>query len=259
MHLIYLDESGNSGHNLNDPQQPIFLLCAMIVDEAKWHSLENGLKAVIDKHIPDWRKANRFEIHGADLRTGNGHFQGMATASRICFRDDWMKVGAENGVHLVSRSVQKKHYASWLIDSFGHGVNINPHIAAFALLSRCVDNYLKTLPGPPLGMFICDDNKEVAADVEKSIGVLRISEGAMRLSRIIEKGFFIDSTKSLPLQLCDLYALSLRKSMERKWGFPGKSFDDTGIKLAESLEFLDRKDDGDVLEWLRKQHAGAKK
>jgi len=28
MHLIYLDESGNSGTNLTDPQQPIFVLGA---------------------------------------------------------------------------------------------------------------------------------------------------------------------------------------------------------------------------------------
>jgi hypothetical protein len=42
MYLIYLDESGNSGNNLNDAQQPIFVLCAMIVPVDQWLRLERG-------------------------------------------------------------------------------------------------------------------------------------------------------------------------------------------------------------------------
>jgi Protein of unknown function (DUF3800) len=259
MHLVYLDESGNSGVNLNDQDQPVFLLCAMVVDESRWHNLEAGLKAKLDVHLPDWRAHDKFEIHGADLRRGAGHFEGMSPTARVAFRDDWMRVGAANDVRLIARSVHKKSYATWLASTFGHGVIINPHVAAFALLSRCVDNYMKTLPGPPLGMFICDDNKEVAADVEKSIRVLRISDGALRLAQIIEKGFFIDSKKSLPLQLCDLFALSIRKWTERRWGKPPKAFDDSGIELANALLFQDNKDDGDVLKWLTQQHTSAKK
>ena len=33
MHLISLDESGNTGTDLKDPQQPIFVLAALIVPE----------------------------------------------------------------------------------------------------------------------------------------------------------------------------------------------------------------------------------
>ena len=36
MHFIYLDESGNTGNNLNDVTQPIFVLGALIVPEEKW-------------------------------------------------------------------------------------------------------------------------------------------------------------------------------------------------------------------------------
>jgi len=259
VHLVYLDESGNTGNNLNDPAQPVFLLCAMIVDESRWHSLEASLKAILEVHFPKWRETKDFEVHGADLRRGTGLFHGMPTKQRISFRDDWMRVGVASNVKLIARSVDKKSYAKWLIGEFGHGVSINPHVVAFGLLSRCVDNYLKTLPGPPLGMFICDDNKEVAADVEKSIGVLRISPGGLRLSQIIEKGFFIDSKKSLPLQLCDLFALSARKQAERMWGGAHKTVDDSGIQLVDSIRFTDDKDDMDVLKWLKEQHTSAKK
>lgn len=255
MHLVYIDESGNSGLNLTDSQQPVFLLCAMIVDEQNWQPLEADLQAVLTARIPTWTASDRFEIHAADLRIGRGFFNGIPVEERIALRDEWMRVGAKHGIRLIYRSVHKKRYAEWLTKVFGQGVVINPHVTAFALLSACVNEYLQSLPGTPRGMFISDENKQVMADVEKSIRVLKREVGTIRLAQIIEKGFFIDSSKSHPLQLCDLFALSLRKSVERRLGLaPPKPIDDSGIKLAEELLHKNFARDADVLAWLQKQN-----
>jgi len=45
MYLIYFDESGNTGNKLNDPQQPLFVLCALAVPEDKWLQVEQDLQA----------------------------------------------------------------------------------------------------------------------------------------------------------------------------------------------------------------------
>jgi hypothetical protein len=255
MHLVYMDESGNSGLNLADPQQPVFVLCAMIVDEQNWQPLEYDLQCVLDARIPSWKTVDGFEVHAADLRCGSGFFAGIPVSDRIAFRDEWMNVASKHGVRLIYRSVFKKGYAGWLVNTFGHGVVINPHITAFALLSLCVDGYLHSLKGKPRGMFISDENKQVMADVEKSIKVLRSEVGPMRLGQIIEKGFFIDSSKSHPLQLCDLFALSLRKHVERvRQCGPSKTIDDSGIKLALAIVHKDHTHDADVLDWLKKQN-----
>jgi hypothetical protein len=164
-----------------------------------------------------------------------------------------MDSAAEHGVKLFHRAIEKKRYQKWLHATFGAGVAINPHVAAFALVARVVDDYLKALPGSPLGMFISDDNKEIVADIEKSIRVLRGKDGTLRLGQIIEKGFFIDSAQSLPLQLCDLFALSLRKHEEIKVGLPAKTIDDSGIKRAENLVFRASEAYRDVLAWLTQQ------
>lgn len=254
MHLIYLDESGNSGNNLNDPDQPIFLLCAMIVPEDKWLRLERELARVVDKHFPPPRPEG-FEVHGTELRTARGFCKGMGVSARIAFRDEWMDVAAAQGVKLIYRAIEKKRYQQWLHATFGTGVAINPHVAAFALVARVVDDCLKALSGRPLGMFISDENKEVVADVEKSIRVLRGAAGSLRLGQIVEKGFFINSAHSLPLQLCDLFALSLRKHEEVKGGMPAKSVDESGIKRAVAL--VHRGDEAlpDVIAWLTQQQA----
>jgi hypothetical protein len=151
---------------------------------------------------------------------------------------------------LIFRSVHKEKYRKWLVGTFGDGIVINPHVAAFALVVRCIDNYLRSQPDAPLGILISDDNKEIVKDVENSLKLLKSTTGELKLTRIVEKGFFIDSSKSLPLQLCDLFALALRKHSERAIGLPSKSIDESAIRIAERLLHLDRKQDADVISWL---------
>lgn len=134
--------------------------------------------------------------------------------------------------------------------TFGTGVAINPHIAAFALVARVVDDWLKSLPDSPLGIFISDENKEIVRDVEKSIRVLRGIEGTLKLGRVIEKGFFIDSSKSVILQLCDVCALTLRKKEEAEAGLRDNPLHHSGIALLDPL--IHRGDEAlqDVLAWI---------
>jgi hypothetical protein len=252
MYFIYLDESGNSGLNLADREQPVFLLCAMLVAEEHWQPLERTLVEARENVFPPWLE--EVEVHASDLRNGRGAFKNLPVSARIAFRDAWMDAGAAHGVKLIHRHIEKRRYHQWLTKTFGGGVTINPHVVAFALIARIVDDYLTSLPGNTQGILISDENKEIVADVEKSIRILRGEVGTLKLGRIIEKGFFIQSSKSLPLQLCDLFALSLRKRAERLLGAAPKSIDDTGIQRAEALLHKGNERFQDVIAWLTKQH-----
>lgn len=258
MHLIYIDESGNTGNNLLDTQQPVFVLSAMIIEERRWQSLEATLRELMEQRLAR-SGSSVMEVHAAELRKGSGAFEGLAVAERIAFRDAWMDAAAAHDVRLMYRAISKKRYQQWLVHTFGTGVLINPHIAAFALLSRVVNAYLSSLPGKPLGIFISDENKEIVAHVEKAIRELRLMDGVLRLDRIVEKGFFIDSAHSLPVQLCDLFALSLRKAEERRAGLAARSIDDSGIDRAEKLVIRGDEAFADVIKWLRGQHPEQKK
>lgn len=138
------------------------------------------------------------------------------------------------------------------------GVLINPHVVAFALVARVVDDYLRSLPGSPLGIFISDENKEIVHDIEKSIKVLRGIEGSLKLGQIIEKGFFIDSSKSLPLQLSDLCAYNVRKKEEQRIGLAIRSIHDRGIAGIEPLIYRGKEAWQDVLAWITAQQTAPK-
>jgi hypothetical protein len=220
-----------------------------VIAEEKWIQVEQDLYAETEKVFPSPRPSN-FEIHASDLANGKGQFRLISLGQRVAFRDAWFSVAAKHQLKIVYRAIVKKRYERWMQDTFGSGIVINPHVVAFPLVARVVNDYLKSLPDSPLGIFIFDENKEIARDVEKSIRVLRGIEGTLKLNQIVEKGFFIDSSKSVLLQLCDLCALTLRKMEEVKAGFRDSPIHHSGIRILDAL--IHRGDEAwrDVLTWI---------
>jgi hypothetical protein len=198
------------------------------------------------------------EFHAADLRRGAGCFKGVSVSTRLALRDEWFQIANSHDLKVVYRAIAKRRFQKWVQDTFGAGILINPHVAAFPLVARVVHEHLATLPAGTLGMFISDENKEIVRDIEKSIKVLRGIEGTLQLSRIVEKGFFIDSAKSRPLQLCDLCALTARKKEEHKGGKEVKEMDLQAIELLDPLIHRGNESLQDVLAWLAQQQAQKK-
>lgn len=250
MHLIYIDESGNTGRNLSDPAQPVFVLGALVVPEADWQSIEADLENAIIEHGPKDKDAD-FEVHGGDIRQGTGAFKGVSVADRLKLRDAWLEIACRYGLHFIYRSIVKKRYERWTASAFGAGISVNPHLAAFPLVVQVANNLLRGLGPDVLGITISDDNREVVGDIDRFQKLLRVTPGALHLDRIIEKGFFIDSTKSRLLQLSDLCTLHARKAEERKIGLPAKTIDDRGIELIQPLIHRGVESFPDVIEWLK--------
>jgi len=48
MHLVYFDESGQTGSNLADAAQPVFVLAALVVPETTWLPIERELEAIVE-------------------------------------------------------------------------------------------------------------------------------------------------------------------------------------------------------------------
>ncbi len=249
MHLIYIDESGNTGRNLSDPDQPVFVLGALVVGESSWQPIEAELEGAIRKHGPN--AGGEYEIHGGDLRQGTGPFKGVPVNNRLALRDAWLEIAASHQLQFIYRAIVKKRYERWMLSAFGAGVSVNPHLAAFPLIAQVANNLLRDLGPDLLGIFISDDNREVVGDIERFQKLLRLTPGALHLDRIIEKGFFIDSSKSRLLQLCDLCTLQARKLEERKIGMPPKSIDDRGIDLIQPLVHRGQESLPGVIQWLQ--------
>lgn len=248
MHLVYIDESGNTGNNLQDPQQRVLVMSALIVPEAKWQALEAALRSLIENFfggkVPD-----DFELHASDLRSGKKYFSGITVTKRIQLRDECMAIAAAMGLKFVYRAIDKHRYKNWHDKKCGAGLTINPCIPAYLLVATVVNNYLFSLGAEERGILIIDDNKEVAKDVQKSLKNLRWAREAIALTQMIERGFFIESHSSLPLQLCDIFAFWARRMEEEKIGIKVTEADRAAFPLVQKV--LHRgKEKWDVVEWL---------
>lgn len=250
MQLIYIDETGNTGSNLTDSQQPVFALAALVVHECKWEHLDAGIRKLLDTYFPD--RPEDFEIHAAELNSPpkGSYLRRHPIAHRLQFRDSLFTLAREAELPLVYRSVVKSRFQTWQSRALGSGIKLNPHVAVFPMLARVVDDLVGNLGPNEKGMFICDENKGVLRDIEKTILALRGMEGVLRLRNIIEKGFFVDSRKSLLLQLCDLCAFAVRRKAEAEAGVNLSALNKTWIHCASDLIVRGNEAHADVIDWL---------
>lgn len=255
MNLVYIDESGNTGLNLKDPQQPVFLLAAMILPESQWFSLEQLFLSASREYFGD-PLPSPFEIHAKDLKNGRGVFEKLTLAQRLSFRDRMLQLLLDNEIAVIYRRIIKSKFAAFCERHYGPGIKVNPYVMALPFVCMEIDHYLRQHGSDQLGMFIFDEQKENLDHAERSLRTLRLdSTSILKTSNIIEKGFFIDSSKSFALQLVDLAAYYIRKYEENELGLQVSSIDmQTFSKIRELVSTGVGSNIVDVLEWVKKYY-----
>ena len=102
MNLVYIDESGNTGLNLKDSQQPVFLLAAMILPESKWFSLEEHFLDIVKEYF-GYPLPSPFEIHAKDLKNRRGVFEKLTFTQQLSFRDRMLQLLLDNKIAVIYR------------------------------------------------------------------------------------------------------------------------------------------------------------
>jgi hypothetical protein len=235
MNFVYIDESGNTGLNLKDPQQPVFILAAIILPEHKWFPLEKDFFKIAKNHFGD-PLPYPFDVQAKELKSGRGLFERINFPQRLAFRDEMLQLLLDNDIDIIYRRIIKSKFAIFCEEQYGPGIRVNPYVMALPFVCTEIDHYLRQKGTNELGMLIFDEQKENLDNAERSLRTLRLdSTSILRTSNIIEKGFFIDSSKSFALQLTDLAAYYIRKYEEDKLGFRISLVDRQVLSRIEKL------------------------
>jgi hypothetical protein len=105
MHFYYLDESGDTGANLNDPDQPVMVLGGVSVRDEGWNITQEQMARIIDNYFggavpPD------FELHAKELLSpnGDGPFTGhpMARRCALCIEVLDLLSARSHHVHYIA-------------------------------------------------------------------------------------------------------------------------------------------------------------
>lgn len=249
VYLAYIDESGNTGLDLENKEQPIFALGALLVPASDWLSIESELDMFVAQFFSEIPE-DQNEIHTHKLVNGSKPFRDFGQKYCLDFQEKWMQVAQKYKLQFFSGGFRKKAFKESIHKNYSSALQLNPHEIAFPLLSNRVNQFLRNQASNPLGILISDEHKELSLDLETTLKLLKKESSELKHDRIIEKCFFIDSSKSLLLQLCDMCVYYARKKLENEYGFPVREHHKKGIQLLNPLLSPDNSSDVEMFNWL---------
>lgn len=115
MHFFYLDESGDTGANLADAQQPVFVLGGVNLRDEGWNITYAALSGVITGYFGGTLPTG-FELHGCELlsRNGEGPFAGHSIDRRLQLVRDLLGVIEQRKHHVHYLALDKQKLAAAL-------------------------------------------------------------------------------------------------------------------------------------------------
>jgi hypothetical protein len=209
MHFFYLDESGDSGANLTDPNQPIMVLGGISLRDEGWNTTHAAMLALLRNYISG-AVPPQFELHAKELLApqGEGVFAGHPMERRTDLAHALLQLLHErkHGTHYFAIHKQRMAAAQC---PFPACYNLAvPYLVAF--------DYLITYINWP-----SKERKEQFHNEIEAITHDRRFGGpaAHRVKWIVEFSYSVDSRKNPMIQLSDLVALCVRRFLEIECGY----------------------------------------
>lgn len=208
MYILYADESGNTGTDYENKEQPIFVLGGLIVEDKKWHEIN---KIFNEEKVKIASVLGYTEIHAVDLFN--------SSKKSIFDKFDWKENLniAEKLVDLILTfdisfqyiAIDKKSFKRSLNASFGNSIKIDPYIYAFGLLYDKISNYLKNQKDK--GLIFLDDILTIPEQLRNIYPIL-----SKENSTIIENAMFLKSKDTNFIQIADIYSFYINKYLSIK-------------------------------------------
>ena len=222
MHFFYLDESGDTGTNLLDAEQPIFVLGGVSVADKKWNNTKEALDRIVSEYFAASIPAD-FELHACELLSpsGEGPFSGHDIGRRLGLVRSLLTLIEDLG-HGVHYFAVEKSKATTATCGYAASFDLNnPYLPSFDYLVTLINWHVKEGLGQSArGMLVLDEKPEHHGAIESIIHERRFSGAAShRIKWIVEFSYPVDSRKNPMIQLSDLVALCIRRFLEVELGY----------------------------------------
>lgn len=203
MYLLYMDESGSTGTDYDNKQQPIFSLAGVCVEDYKWHEIDNKFEKEKIKIYPEFQNN---EIHAMELFN--------APRSSIFNKYSWKEnlVALEQIVNLIISlditlfitTIDKQLFKKHLYNKFSTSIKLDPYLYAFGNMYYSFNESLITQNS--YGIVFTDEIKSVSEGLDLIYPKLKEDN-----NKIIEKSLYLDSKKNNFIQIADVCALYFNK------------------------------------------------
>lgn len=222
MHFFYIDESGDTGANLDDLHQPIIVLGGISVRDEGWNATQGLLTRRLATFFGGNPPAN-FELHAKDLLSpnGGGVFQDIPIEDRCALSLELLALLAErsHGAHYIAIDKPKLRDTVPGIElTYDHA---HPYLLGFDYLITYINWLVKERLGQSArGLIILDRKDNYHAPIEQLMNSRRFrGPAAHRVKWVVEFSYSIDSKKNPMVQLSDLVIYCVKRFIEIEKGY----------------------------------------
>ncbi|WP_197068456.1 DUF3800 domain-containing protein [Aeromonas taiwanensis] len=242
MHFFYMDESGCTGANLKDVNQPIFVLGGISIADQKWNNTQTEFSTVIRNYF-DGKVPAGFELHSHELLSpkGEGPFAGHEIDKRLQLVRDILglldKLGHDAFFFAIEKNILDQSDCNF---DFPFDYKI-PYLFSFDYLVTYINWHTKkNLGHTARGLIVLDEKENLHSDIERIVHSRRF-EGvaAHRVKWIVEFSYPVDSRKNPMIQISDLVSLCLRRFLEIDKGYKDEWPDVVKTFYAECYKTID--------------------
>lgn len=203
MYLLYADESGNTGTDYDNKEQPIFVLGGLIVEDEKWHEINEIFNKEKIKILP---LLENTEIHTSELFNSSKKsiFNNFDWKDNLNVAEKLVELILSLDISFQYIAIDKKFFKKSMKDVFGSSFKIDPYIYAFELLYDKTSKYLKDKNSK--GMMFLDDILTIPEQLNNVYPNI-----SKENSTIIERAMFLKSKDTNFIQIADIYSFYVNK------------------------------------------------
>jgi len=212
MRLYYVDESGNTGLNLDSPDQPVHWVVALELTPHAVKAIQSEMLRLASRIFGSRARDPRFEFHGGDIFQGRGDCSRLAVTERVALYKELLSLLARYECSIFVQGIDKaglREYVKTRAEP-----PLHPHRMAFAYLLERIDEALERaqLDATPLyGLVVADEQKEMDRDIVRRFADwrdagTRFGHRSRELRYLLDTIHYVPSHDSWLIQLVDCVA-----------------------------------------------------
>ena len=214
MYQTYFDETGSTGTNYADPQQPIQGLWSVSIHDNQMSDVEHSYRQVVAKHFPDeqgfFLNQRGFELHAVDIFNPDEEciFRSKTYGERQELLEDLVNIIVSHRLPVTGVLAQKQRaldILTWYV------VPRNLEETLFSLLYRGLASVLEELSPPQSARLIGDSHSVKPGRADYFRQMLSWDDAG----KLVQSVSFVESHLSFGIQLADVVAYLLQRRFSR--------------------------------------------